>query len=137
MSQPMVRRLKSCAKEFLTSLPGDMVDWAQKAEESLKVFISPSLLFEALGFRYVGPIQRPPHRRACSRRSTTCARCCARGDGPILVHAITAKGYGYEPAEADPFKYHGVDAVRGRVGQVRKPSKPGPPSYTASCSRTR
>ena len=38
-------------------MPGDMLHWARKAEESLKVFFSPGLLFEALNFRYVGPIQ--------------------------------------------------------------------------------
>ena len=57
LSAPMVRRMKGWAKEFLGSLPGDMVHWARKAEESLKVFFSPGLLFEALNFRYVGPIQ--------------------------------------------------------------------------------
>jgi 1-deoxy-D-xylulose-5-phosphate synthase len=50
------------------------------------------------------------------------------GDGPILVHALTAKGYGYEPAQQDPYKYHGVGAFDVDSGAFR-PSKPGPPKY--------
>ena len=67
LSAPMVRRMKGWAKEFLGSLPGDMLHWAQKAEESLKVFFSPGLLFEALGFTL---------RRARSR--ATASTCCSR-----------------------------------------------------------
>jgi 1-deoxy-D-xylulose-5-phosphate synthase len=50
------------------------------------------------------------------------------GDGPILVHALTAKGYGYEPAQNDPFKYHGVNPFDVESGKFL-PSKPGPPKY--------
>jgi len=52
-----------------------------------------------------------------------------QGDGPILVHAITAKGYGYEPAERDPLKYHGVSEFDVASGDFA-PKKHGPRSYT-------
>ncbi len=127
LSAPMVRRVKHWAKEFLSSMPGDMLHWAQKAEESLKVFFSPGLLFEALNFKYVGPIQG--HRVEIVLETFENVKQMLRaGDGPILVHALTAKGYGYEPAQNDPFKYHGVnpfDVVSGKF----HPSKPGPPKY--------
>jgi 1-deoxy-D-xylulose-5-phosphate synthase len=127
LSAPMVRRMKGWAKEFLTSLPGDMLHWAQKAEESLKVFFSPGLLFEALGFKYVGPIQG--HRiEVVLETFENVQQMLANGDGPILVHALTAKGYGYEPAQRDPFKYHGVGAFDVESGKFRKP-RPGPPKY--------
>jgi 1-deoxy-D-xylulose-5-phosphate synthase len=128
LSAPMVRRMKGWAKEFLTSLPGDMLHWAQKAEESLKVFFSPGLLFEALGFKYVGPIQG--HRVDVLLETFDNVRAMLRaGDGPILVHAITAKGYGYEPAQQDPFKYHGVGRFDVESGKF-EPGKPGlPPKY--------
>jgi 1-deoxy-D-xylulose-5-phosphate synthase len=127
LSAPMVRRMKGWVKEFLGSLPGDMIHWAQKAEESLKVFFSPGLLFEALGFKYVGPIQG--HRVDVLLETFENVRAMlANGDGPILVHALTAKGYGYEPAQQDPFKYHGVGAFDVESGRF-KPSKPGPPKY--------
>jgi 1-deoxy-D-xylulose-5-phosphate synthase len=128
MSAPMTRRMKGWAKEFLGSLPGDMIHWAQKAEESLKVFFSPGLLFEALNFKYVGPVQG--HRIDVVLETFENAREMLRsGDGPILVHAITAKGYGYQPAERDPLTYHGVSAFEVASGKMA-PKKPGPPSYT-------
>ncbi len=127
LSAPMVRRMKHWAKDFLGSMPGDMVHWAQKAEESLKVFFSPGLLFEALGFKYVGPIQG--HRTDIVLETFENVREMLRaGDGPILVHALTAKGYGYEPAQNDPFKYHGVGKFEIESGKF-PPSKPGPPKY--------
>jgi 1-deoxy-D-xylulose-5-phosphate synthase len=127
LSTPMVRRLKGWAKEFLGSMPGDMGYWAHKAEESLKVFFSPGLLFEALNFKYVGPIQG--HRvDVLLETFANVKKMLANGEGPILVHAITAKGYGYEPAQQDPFKYHGVGAFDVESGAF-PPSKPGPPKY--------
>ena len=127
LSAPMVRRVKGWTKEFLTSLPGDMVHWAQKAEESLKVFFSPGLLFEALNFKYVGPIQG--HRMEVVLETfENVKEMLAAGDGPVLVHALTAKGYGYEPAQRDPFKYHGVGKFDVESGAFAK-GKPGPPKY--------
>jgi 1-deoxy-D-xylulose-5-phosphate synthase len=127
LSAPMVRRVKHWAKEFLSSMPGDMLHWAQKAEESLKVFFSPGLLFEALNFKYVGPIQG--HRIEVVLETFENVRQMVRaGDGPILVHALTAKGYGYEPAQNDPFKYHGVNPFDVESGKFHA-SKPGPPKY--------
>jgi len=128
LSAPMVRRMKHFARDFLGSLPGDMLHWARKAEESMKVFFSPGILFEALGFRYVGPIQG--HRiEVVLETLDNVKQMLANGDGPILVHALTAKGHGYEPAERDPNKYHGVSQFDVASGKMA-PKKPGPPSYT-------
>ncbi len=127
LSAPMVRRMKGWAKEFLSTMPGDMLHWAQKAEESLKVFFSPGLLFEALNFKYVGPIQG--HRMDVVLETFENVKAMlANGDGPILVHALTAKGYGYEPAQSDPYRYHGVGSFDVESGRFHK-SKPGPPKY--------
>jgi 1-deoxy-D-xylulose-5-phosphate synthase len=128
MSKPLVRRLKSYAKDFLGTLPGDMVEWAHKAEESFKAFISPSLLFEALGFRYLGPI-RGNRVDDVLETFENARRMLEGGEGPILIHALTAKGHGYAPAEADPFKYHGVTPFEIESGEMRKAAA-GPPSYT-------
>ena len=134
LSAPMVRRMKGWAKEFLGGMPGDMLHWARKAEESLKVFFSPGLLFEALNFRYVGPIQG--HRMDVLLETfENVKEMVANGSGPILVHALTEKGHGYAPAQADPLKYHGVtrfDVASGRFA----PSQPGAPSYTRVFSDT-
>jgi 1-deoxy-D-xylulose-5-phosphate synthase len=126
-SAPMVRSMKRWAKDFLTGMPGDMLHWAQKAEESLKVFFSPGLLFEALNFKYVGPIQG--HRIDVLLETFENVRAMlTQGDGPVLVHVLTAKGHGYEPAQRDPFRYHGVGRFDVESGRFH-PSKPGPPKY--------
>jgi len=134
MSAPMVRRMKGWAKEFLGSMPGDMIHWARKAEESLKVFFSPGLLFEALSFRYVGPIQG--HRMEILLETFENAKeMVANGSGPVLIHALTEKGHGYAPAEANPLKYHGVTRFDVDSGEFA-PAKSAPPSYTRIFSDT-
>ena len=128
LSAPMVRRMKGWAREFLSGMPGDMLHWARKAEESLKVFFSPGLLFEALGFRYVGPIQG--HRMdVVLETMENVKEMVANGSGPVLIHAITEKGHGYAPAEADPLKYHGVGQFDVASGEFA-PKKAAPPTYT-------
>ena len=129
MSAPMTRRFKGWAREFLGGMPGDMLHWARKAEESLKVFFSPGLLFEALSFRYVGPIQG--HRMDVVLETfQNVKQMIADGDGPILVHALTEKGHGYEPAARDPLKYHGVSQFDVASGEFAPKKSGGPPSYT-------
>jgi 1-deoxy-D-xylulose-5-phosphate synthase len=128
LSAPLVRRMKHWAGDFLGSMPGDMLHWARKAEESLKVFFSPGLLFEALGFKYVGPIQG--HRMDVLLETfENVKEMLDAGDGPVLVHALTEKGHGYDPAERDPLKYHGVTPFEVDSGEFA-PKKPGPPAYT-------
>ena len=82
-SAPATRRVKGWVKEALDGLPGDMLHWARKAEESLKVFFSPGLLFEALNFRYVGPIQG--HRmNVVLETFENVKEMVAEGSGPVL-----------------------------------------------------
>jgi len=127
LSMPTVRRVKGWAREFLRQLPADALHWAQKAEESVKVFFSPGLLFEALGFRYVGPVQG--HRVDVLLETFANVReMLAHGEGPVFVHAVTAKGHGYEPAEQDPYRYHGVGAFEVETGAFVS-GRPGPPKY--------
>lgn len=134
LSAPMARRVKGWARDFITSMPGDMLHWARKAEESLKVFFSPGLLFETLNFRYVGPIEG--HRMDVILETfENVKEMIEAGDGPILIHALTEKGHGYEPAEKDPLKYHGVTKFNVESGQFA-PKKTGPPSYTKVFSDT-
>ncbi|MCC6642455.1 MAG: 1-deoxy-D-xylulose-5-phosphate synthase, partial [Deltaproteobacteria bacterium] len=134
LSAPLARRMKGWAKDFLGSMPGDMLHWAHKAEESLKVFFSPGLFFEALNLRYVGPVEG--HRiDVLLETFENVKRMVQAGEGPIVVHALTSKGYGYEPAERDPLTYHGVTAFEVTSGKMA-PAKPGPPSYTGIFART-
>ncbi|MEM9177954.1 MAG: 1-deoxy-D-xylulose-5-phosphate synthase [Myxococcota bacterium] len=134
LSAPMVRRVKGWAREFLDGLPGDMLHWARKAEESVKTFFTPGMLFEALGFRYVGPIQG--HRMDIVLETMENVKeLVANGGGPVLIHAMTEKGHGYAPAEADPLKYHGVGQFDVESGKFA-PKKAAPPTYTNVFSDT-
>jgi 1-deoxy-D-xylulose-5-phosphate synthase len=130
-SDPMIRRVKHGIRALLDTihLPGvDLVDLARRAEQSFKVFISPALLFEGLGFNYIGPVDG--HDVTALREAFTNARNMRGHDQPVLIHCVTQKGYGYEPSEADPLKYHGVSQFEVSSGAMKK-SKGGPPSWTS------
>jgi 1-deoxy-D-xylulose-5-phosphate synthase len=120
-------------KAFLRKIPGiggSTLKWARYAEESLKGFFLPGLLFEELGFKYVGPL---PGHKIDSLIETF--RNIKRLPGPILVHVLTTKGKGYPPAEKDPVTFHGVGPFIPETGEIRKP-KGGCLSYTDAFGQT-
>jgi 1-deoxy-D-xylulose-5-phosphate synthase len=88
--------------------------------------VMPSTLFEELGFNYLGPIDG--HDLPTLIRTIRTAR---EVQGPNLLHIITEKGKGYEPAEKDPVKYHAVGPFDPEKGVVPgAPAKPSRPTYT-------
>jgi 1-deoxy-D-xylulose-5-phosphate synthase len=105
-----------------------MLKMAKRAEESMKGLLVPGLLFEEMGFRYIGPIDG--HRLD---HLVTTFENVKRLPGPLLVHVITKKGKGYELAERDPIAFHGVSAFDPATGLAKK--APGRPSYTAVFSK--
>ncbi len=129
-SAPQTRRLKHAVKAFLESLPiasEELVELARRAEQSFKGFISPAQLFEGLGFNYIGPIDG--HDLSELVETFRNVRDIEDNEHPVLVHCRTEKGYGYEPSQADPIKYHGVSQFEVSSGAMRK-SSGGPPSWT-------
>jgi 1-deoxy-D-xylulose-5-phosphate synthase len=95
-------------------------------EEHIKGMVMPSTLFEELGFNYLGPIDG--HDIPTLVRTIRTARDVR---GPNLLHIITEKGKGYEPAERDPIKYHAVGPFDPETGVVPKVIKEQPkPTYT-------
>jgi 1-deoxy-D-xylulose-5-phosphate synthase len=92
---------------FLKSMPhGKMLARiGKRAEELTKGFIVPGLLFEELGFTYVGPIYGHNLDDLVGTFQNL-----ANLEGPVLVHVVTEKGKGYRPAEANPERFHGVGA---------------------------
>jgi len=127
-----VTRLKSGVLNVLKSLPGGdhMIKFTRQVEESLKAFIVPGMLFEELGFQYVGPLEG--HRLDYLIRNLRNVRQLNR---PVLVHVVTRKGKGCSFAEAEPCRYHGVGPFDRETGTVR--IKPGaPPSYTEIFGQT-
>jgi 1-deoxy-D-xylulose-5-phosphate synthase len=105
---------------------------AKWSEESFKRIAVPGLLFEDLGFSYLGPVNG--HDLGATMKILLEAR-KKMEQGPVLLHVQTKKGFGYAPALKDPLKWHGVTAFDQETGEIRKvvadPAVPVPPSYTA------
>ncbi|MCS7228553.1 MAG: 1-deoxy-D-xylulose-5-phosphate synthase [Candidatus Kryptonium sp.] len=104
---------------------------AAKIEGGVKAVITPGMLFEALGFRYFGPVNG--HNIA---KLVKILNEIKNLNGPILLHVITQKGKGYKPAEEDEQKYHGVTPFDKITGKMYKSDKPEPPSYTKIFGQT-
>ncbi len=97
---------------------------AKKAEEYLRGFAMGGTMFEELGFYYVGPIDG----HDMNVLLPVLENCKAMENGPILIHVVTQKGKGYEPAETAADKYHGVAKFDVVTGKQNKP-KPNAPAY--------
>jgi 1-deoxy-D-xylulose-5-phosphate synthase len=119
-------KVKEEAKHLLKTIPRigpPMIKAAHKVEESAKGFIGPGLLFEELGFQYIGPIDGNRFDHLFPTLENI-----SRLKGPILVHVITKKGKGYEPAERNPVTLHAASPFQAETGQARK--TPRFPTYT-------
>ena len=120
------RDLKKEMQGLLKNIPAigsDILHFARRAENSLKAFLTPGSLFEALGFDYLGPLDGHDLIQLVEVFNNI-----NELDGPLLVHVLTTKGKGYKFAEDTPDKYHGVgtfDIVTGK-GAAKAAAK----SYT-------
>ncbi len=120
------RDLKKEMQGLLKNIPAigtDILHFARRAENSLKGFLTPGSLFEALGFDYVGPLDGHDLPQLIEVFNSM-----DQLDGPLLVHVMTTKGKGYQPAEDTPDKYHGVGVFDLATGKGAP--KAAAPSYT-------
>lgn len=127
------RDLKKEMQGLLENIPaigGNILKFARRAENSLKGFLTPGALFEALGFDYIGPLQghNLPQLIEVLRNVRTL-------EGPVLVHVMTTKGKGYPPAEQNPSQFHGVGPFDVATGKVTA-AKGGAKSYTGIFGET-
>jgi 1-deoxy-D-xylulose-5-phosphate synthase len=120
------RGLRNAAKQFASILPPFLKEQARKTEEYARGWWTGGTLFEELGFYYVGPIDG--HNFDHLIPVLTNVR--DAGQGPILVHVVTKKGKGYEPAETSADKYHGVSKFNVITGAQAK-AQSNAPSYTS------
>ncbi len=119
--------VKKEAKTVLKSIPriGEpILKVARRAEESAKGLILPGLLFEELGFRYVGPIEGHDFDQLI-----TTLQHVGKLSGPTLLHVVTKKGLGYEPATKDPVWFHACSPFDRATGEPKKGGST--PSYTS------
>ncbi len=129
MTGHTVTKLKAEFKTFLKSIPAigePMFRFTRQMEESLKAFVVPGIIFEELGFTYVGPLEG--HRLDHLIKNLENVK---ELRGPVLVHVITKKGKGYQFSEDDPLRFHGVAPFRIETGEsIMEKANPTPPSYT-------
>ena len=106
--------------------PRPIAEAARRADEYARGMLTGGTLFEEMGFYYVGPVDGHDldHLLPVLRNLRD-----AEESGPILLHVVTQKGKGYQPAEAAADKYHGVVKFNVVTGEQAK-APPGPPSYT-------
>jgi len=120
---PTLKRMWDAFERGVSVIPG--VEGPGGAlKDATKAFFGQGALFEALGFRYVGPLDG--HDIAEMRRAL---RRALESEGPVLVHVHTVKGRGYPPAESDGEAMHGATPFVIENGKAARPSA-GPPTWT-------
>ena len=118
-------KLKQEIDTFMGSVPrigGKLRHLARRAEDSLITFFTPGMLFEGLGFNYIGPLDGHDIPTLIKTLKGT-----EDIKGPLLLHVITKKGKGYQPAEENPSLFHGIGKFDLESGV---PVKSTSPSYT-------
>ena len=122
-SNPLYNRVREEVKGLVGRLPDPMSQLAVRLDDSLKNMFVAGMVFEDLGFRYVGPVDG--HNLD---ELTETLRNVRDMSGPRVVHVLTQKGKGYPQAEKDPVVWHGAkpfDKISGRMSR-----KSGLPAYT-------
>ncbi|PYL67188.1 MAG: 1-deoxy-D-xylulose-5-phosphate synthase, partial [Verrucomicrobia bacterium] len=114
VTNPTYAHLHDKARGFVEAILGKTgVHFAHKVEESVKGLIVPSVIFEELGLRYYGPIDGhdiPLLIRTFEFLKTQ--------EEPVLLHILTKKGKGYEPAIKQPDKFHGLGKYKIESGET-------------------
>ena len=116
--------LRSLASKVAKKLSRRVHTSLGKAEEFTRGMVTGGTLFEELGFYYVGPIDG----HNLDHLVPVLENVRDAEEGPVLVHVVTRKGKGYEPAENSADKYHGVAKFDVITGEQKK-SAGGPPAY--------
>lgn len=99
-------KLKNSTRNLLNNLPefGDKItDSIHKVKDGMKNILIPGMVFENMGFTYLGPIDGHDIDDLCRQMDNA-----KKVKGPVIIHVLTQKGRGYMPAEKSPEKYHGV-----------------------------
>jgi len=119
----MVRRAEEKVEKLLTRM-SYYGAYLLRLAKRVKVFLFPGVLFEEMGFGYLGPVDGHDLPQLIE-----VLRAVKQLKGPHVLHVVTKKGRGYEKAEAEPIKYHGVTRFNPETGEMMKGAQ-GAPSYT-------
>src|SRR5450755_10166 len=129
VTNPTYAHLHDKARDFIETIAGkSAVKFAHKVEEGVKNLLVPSVIFEELGLRYYGPIDG--HDIELLTRTFEFLK---TQDDPVLLHILTKKGKGYDPAIAKPDKFHGLGKYKIESGETA----PAPtPTYSEILGKT-
>jgi 1-deoxy-D-xylulose-5-phosphate synthase len=116
-------KVRESGKKILSASPS-MKRFTKLSEEHMKGMVLPGTMFEEMGFLYYGPIDGHDTKELIRILENL-----KQNKGPRLLHIVTRKGKGYEPAEEDPCAYHGVTAFNLKTG-LASSGKPSSPTYT-------
>lgn len=114
--------VRRSGKKMLDIMP-PVKEFAKRAEEHAKGMVTPGTLFEEFGFNYIGPIDGHDLSTLIDTLSNI-----RELKGPQFLHVVTQKGKGFQPAESNPNKYHGVGKFDPENGESLAPA--GKVSYT-------
>ena len=116
--------LRSLASKAVKKMSRRMHEMVGRAEEYTRGMVTGGTLFEELGFYYVGPIDG----HNLDHLIPVLENVRDTSEGPVLIHVVTTKGKGYQPAEESADKYHGVPKFNVVTGEKQKGAA-GPPAY--------
>lgn len=116
LSGKLYSTIRESGKKVLSSIP-PIKEFVKRTEEHIKNMVVPGTLFEELGFNYIGPVDG--HDVLSLIQTLQKMRVM---NGPQLLHIITKKGCGYEPAEKDPISWHAVPKFNPKIGTLPKSS---------------
>jgi 1-deoxy-D-xylulose-5-phosphate synthase len=110
---------------------GKLAATAERVKDSLKYLLVSGMFFEELGYTYLGPVDGHDLEDLIDNLNYA-----KKTKGPVIIHVLTKKGKGYEPAELDKNdSWHGVGPYKIESGQQIKPKQIGP-SYSGVVSKT-
>ncbi len=118
---PTVSKLKEDIEFLISRIPKigtTVANSIERIKDGIKYILISGILFEEFGFTYVGPLDGHNIEELVSN-----FRNADRIDGPVLLHVITKKGKGYQPAEKQPSKFHGVSPFEIKNGESKKDNK--------------
>lgn len=124
--EPLVRRAREDMASLLAHVPlgSEMLTFMDRTRDAVKQLVVPGMLFEELGFTYLGPVDGHNAKELPETIEQALSL-----EGPVILHVATRKGAGYAPAEEAPRNFHGTPPFEPDTGQPR--NKKGGESYSA------
>ena len=105
-------------KKIVQKIPyigNKIIHIVRKIKYSLKQLLIPNMMFEDMGFRYIGPVNGHD-----IEKMESILKIAKNLEGPILIHVVTKKGKGYKPAEENPDKFHATSSFNIKDGTPKK-----------------